>query len=228
MYVFALNFRTNEEFRYLINPEGGSLTVVSRGGDGGSGGTGGDGGAGGDGRDGRIWTEKHKEKRIVQQPVTRKVIKKEKRSVINAAGQAEEVEVNVETSVTVMENSEVEVEVVEQKQGPGENGYPGGFGGNGGFGGYGGFGGNIELYFTKDAMPLKNLIVARSAGGNGGFHGSGGHGGPGGRGGQGNPDGDTGISGGAGFGGSGTAENGSQGRITSAETGEFCFSVPKK
>lgn len=228
LYVFALNFRTNEEFRYLINPEGGSLTVVSRGGDGGSGGTGGGGGAGGDGRDGKIWTEKHKEKRIIQQPVTRKVIKKEKRSIINAAGQAEEVEVDVETTVTVMEDAEVEVEVVEQKQGPGENGYPGGCGGNGGYGGSGGWGGNIELYFTKDAMPWKNLIVARSAGGNGGFHGSGGHGGPGGRGGQGHPDGETGIPGRDGFGGSGTAENGSPGRITSGNTEEFCFSVPKQ
>jgi hypothetical protein len=223
LYVFAQNFRTNEEFRYLINPEGGSLTVHSRGGNGGFGGQGGDGGAGGNGRDGEKWVEKHKEKKIVQKPVTKKVIKKEKRKTINPEGKEVETEVEVEVEETVMENVEVEVEVEVEKQGPGENGGHGGWGGPGGLGGPGGYGGNIDLYFTSDAIPWKNLIIARSAGGSGGLHGSGGHGGPGGSGGQGRPEGRNGLPGRDGPSAMGSAEDGYPGEITIGTTEEFFF-----
>ena len=226
LYVFVQNFRTNEEFRYLINPEGGSLAVHSRGGNGGFGGSGGDGGAGGNGRDGEKWMEKHKEKKIIQKPVTRKVVKKEKRKTTNAEGKEVEIEVDVETEVTVMVDQEVEVEVTVEKQGPGENGGHGGWGGPGGLGGPGGYGGNIDLYFTPDAMPWKNRIIASSSGGSGGMHGSGGHGGPGGSGGQGNPDGRNGFRGHDGPSAPGSAEDGYPGEITMDSTEEFFFYKP--
>jgi hypothetical protein len=223
LYVFAQNFRTNEEFRYLINPEGGSLAVNSRGGNGGFGGSGGDGGAGGNGRDGEKWVEKHKEKKIIQKPVTKKVIKKEKRKTTNAEGKEIEIEVDVETEITVMEDQEVEVEVTVEKQGPGENGGHGGWGGPGGLGGPGGYGGNIDLYFTPDAMPWKKLIVAKSSGGSGGLHGSGGQGGHGGPGGQGRPDGRNGLSGHDGPSAMGSAEDGYPGEIAIGNTEEFFY-----
>jgi len=223
LYVYAENFRTGQEFRYLINPDGGSLTVVSRGGDGGHGGSGGSGGSGGDGREGKKWVETHKEKKIVQKPVIRKVIKKELRKTTNAEGKEVEVEVEVEVEETVMENVEIEVEVQVEKQGPGEDGGHGGWGGPGGLGGPGGWGGNIELYFTVDASPWQNLIVAKSSGGSGGMHGSGGRGGHGGQGGQGNPDGRHGYRGQEGPSAIGMAENGFPGKITSDSTAEFFF-----
>ncbi|MDP2888194.1 MAG: hypothetical protein Q8P34_04395, partial [Bacteroidota bacterium] len=48
LYVYAQNLWTGEEFRYLINPEGGKLNVSSNGGSGGFGGSGGNGGSGGE------------------------------------------------------------------------------------------------------------------------------------------------------------------------------------
>ncbi|NLU37793.1 MAG: hypothetical protein GXX78_02775 [Bacteroidales bacterium] len=56
MYVYAQNFWTGQEYRYLINPQGGKLEVTSRGGRGGDGGNGGDGGSGGKGQDGGYYT----------------------------------------------------------------------------------------------------------------------------------------------------------------------------
>ena len=60
MYVRVENMRTNQVHNYLINTDGGDLTIASRGGDGGSGGNGGRGGNGGNGRDGeyRYYQEK--------------------------------------------------------------------------------------------------------------------------------------------------------------------------
>jgi len=226
LYVYAENFSTGQEFRYLINPEGGSLTVISGGGDGGHGGSGGDGGEGGKGRDGEKWLETHKEKKIVQKPVVRKVIKKEKKKVVDAEGKEVEVEVEVVTEETVMENVEVEVEVTVEKQGPGQDGGHGGWGAPGGPGGGGGWGGNIELYFTGDASPWQNKILAKSSGGSGGFHGSGGRGGHGGHGGNGNPDGRNGYRGQDGPSAIGLAEEGYSGKITIGKTGEFFFYQP--
>ncbi|MFC2137206.1 hypothetical protein ACFLTE_03425 [Bacteroidota bacterium] len=47
---------TRKRWRYLVNPDGGSITIRSYGGDGGSGGSGGNGGNGGDGYDGAVYT----------------------------------------------------------------------------------------------------------------------------------------------------------------------------
>lgn len=57
LYVYAENFRTGRSRKYLINPDGGSLKVVSMGGDGGSGGSGGRGGNGGRGADGETHSQ---------------------------------------------------------------------------------------------------------------------------------------------------------------------------
>jgi hypothetical protein len=52
LYVYAQNLWTEQEYRFLINPDGGSLSVATRGGSGGNGGSGGSGGNGGNGADG--------------------------------------------------------------------------------------------------------------------------------------------------------------------------------
>ena len=223
LYVYAENSFTGEEFRYLINPDGGSLAVESRGGDGGYGGSGGHGGSGGDGREGEKWTETRIEKRMVKQPVVQKVIRKEKRKITGPDGKEQEIEVDVEVEETVYKDVEVEVEVKVEKQGPGEDGGSGGWGGPGGFGGLGGYGGNISLYFTDDAWPFKTLIEARSVGGSGGMHGSGGSGGPAGRGGYGNPPGRNGAPGRNGPSAIGWADDGEGGTILYGSTEEFFF-----
>ena len=223
LYVFAQNSRTGEEFRYLINPEGGSLSVISRGGNGGYGGSGGDGGTGGDGRDGKRWTEKRMEKKIVKQPVVKKVIKKEKKKVLNSEGKEVETEVDVEVEETVYIDVEKEIEVEVEMQGPGEDGGHGGWGGPGGLGGPGGYGGTIHLYFTEDARPFKSVIIAISPGGSGGIHGNGGRGGHGGIGGHGRPNGRPGMSGHDGPSAIGWAEDGFDGQIIIGSTGEFFF-----
>jgi hypothetical protein len=221
LYVFAQNSRTGEEFRYLINPEGGSLSVVSRGGNGGFGGTGGDGGSGGDGRDGKRWTEKRIEKKIVKQPVVKKVIKKEMKKVLNSEGKEVEKEVEVETEETVYVDVEKEIVVEVEMQGPGEDGGHGGWGGPGGLGGPGGYGGTIHLYFTEDARPFKSVIIAKSPGGSGGMHGNGGRGGHGGDGGHGRPDGRPGRRGHDGPSAFGLAEEGIDGQIIIGSADEF-------
>jgi hypothetical protein len=226
LYVFTQNLWTGQENRYLINPMGGSLTVITRGGDGGFGGTGGDGGDGGNGREGRKWIEKHKEKKTEKKPVVKKVIKKETKKITDPDGKEREVEVEVEKEETVLEEVVVWVEVSEEKQGPGENGGNGGWGGPGGLGGPGGYGGNISLYFTEDAMPYKQSIISTSKGGSGGMHGSGGHGGHGGQGGEGHPDGRHGFTGHEGPSVIGSEENGYPGKITIGSTEEFFFYRP--
>ena len=228
LYVFAKNSWSDEEFRYLINPDGGSMDVCSRGGSGGFGGSGGSGGAGCDGRDGERWIEKHIEKRIEKRPVIKKVIKKEKRKVTGSDGKETEIEVDVEVDETVYVDQEVEVEVSVEKQGPGEDGANGGWGGAGGLGGIGGYGGEITLYFTDDAWNYQNLFIARSEGGSGGMHGSGGSGGRGGSGGHGNPNGRDGIPGQSGPSAIGWAESGGSGRIQIRPTEEFFFYTPKE
>ncbi|NEW83925.1 MAG: hypothetical protein GZ094_16375, partial [Mariniphaga sp.] len=148
LYVYAQNSFTGEEYHYLINPEGGSLTVRSQGGSGGTGGYGGSGGNGASGSDGRKWTETKTEKKIVQKPVTKKVTRKQRKKVTNADGKEVEIEEDVEVDETVMVDVETEVQIAFEVQGPGEDGGDGGHGGAGGLGGEGGYGGNITLYFT--------------------------------------------------------------------------------
>jgi hypothetical protein len=221
LYVYARNQWSGEEYRYLINPDGGKLLVNSFGGSGGNGGTGGRGGNGGDGRDGEKWTETHMEKQIVKKPVVKKSIRKEKQKKTDAEGKEYEVEVDVEVSETVYVDEETWVPVTIEKQGPGEDGGDGGWGGPGGLGGEGGYGGTINLYFTSDAMPYRDLIVARSSGGSGGIHGSGGSGGNGGRGGYGSPNGRGGFSGHSGPSPIGWASDGHDGKIVVRWTEEF-------
>ncbi len=223
LYLFAENVFTGEEFRYLVNPDGGSLEVLSEGGDGGSGGDGGHGGPGGKGRDGEKWKEKIKVKKIEKQPFKQKGTRREMRKMTNREGKEEEVEVEVEVEEIVYKDVEVWVEEEIEVQGPGEEGAPGGWGGPGGLGGPGGYGGNISLYFTEDAWPCRHLIEARAPGGSGGSHGHGGSGGPGGPGGFGNPPGKQGTSGRSGPSAIGWAEDGKRGQIIYGSTAEFFF-----
>lgn len=227
LYVYAQNLWSGEEFRYLINPEGGKLNVSSLGGAGGFGGMGGNGGAGGAGVEGEKWIEKHIEKRIVQEPVVRKTTRKEKQKRTDSEGKEYEVEVDVEVTETVYVNKEIDVEVEVVKQGPGGDGGHGGWGGPGGLGGPGGYGGDITLYFTDDAMPYRYLITARSEGGSGGMHGSGGSGGFGGSGGYGNPNGNSGQNGQSGPSAIGWADSGRSGQIRIMPTEEFFQYVGK-
>ena len=221
LYVFAENLSTHKEFRYLVNPEGGSLKVYSAGGSGGSGGEGGDGGDGGNGRDGEIRVERHMETQIVSRTEKQTVIKKEKRTVTNSEGKEVETEVDVPVVVDVIVNVEVEVEVSVIVQGKGEDGGDGGWGGAGGFGGAGGYGGNITLYLTDDALPFQYLILTESTGGSGGLHGNQGQGGQGGSGGYGNPSGRNGANGYDGPSAFGCAERGGSGIIAVESTEEF-------
>ena len=221
LYVYAQNLWTGEEFRYLINPEGGKLDVSSEGGSGGTGGSGGNGGNGGDGLDGRTWIEKHIEKQTVKKPITKKVIHKEIHKRTDSEGKEYEVEVERETTETVYVDEVIDVEVEVVCQGPGSDGGDGGWGGPGGLGGPGGYGGNITLYFTADAMPYKHLITARSEGGSGGINGSGGSGGRAGNGGYGNPSGNSGVSGQSGSSAIGWTDSGRNGRIRIQSTVEF-------
>lgn len=223
LYVYAQNLWTGEEFRYLINPEGGKLDVSSNGGSGGSGGSGGNGGSGGEGLEGEKWIEKHIEKQTVKKPVTKKVIRKEIHKRKDAEGKECDVEVEVETTETEYVDEVIDVVVEVVHQGPGGDGGDGGCGGPGGLGGPGGYGGNITLYFTEDAMPYQHLITAHSEGGSGGIHGSGGSGGSGGRGGYGNPNGLNGSSGQSGPSAIGWADGGRSGKVKISSTEEFFF-----
>lgn len=228
LYVYAQNLWTGEEHRYLINPDGGKLEVLSIGGSGGDGGSGGNGGTGGDGWEGEKWIEKHMEKRIVKKPVIKKVIHKEKKKVIDAEGKETDVEVNVEVDETVYVDEVIEVEVEVVMQGPGGDGGDGGWGGAGGLGGPGGYGGNITLYFTDDARQYQKVFVANSTGGSGGSNASGGRGGSGGSGGYGNPNGRSGSGGRSGPSAMGWEESGGSGKITIKPTEEFFFYTPKE
>jgi hypothetical protein len=221
LYVYAQNLITNKEYRYLINPEGGSLDVRSYGGSGGNGGNGGNGGSGGSGHDGEKWIERHIEKQTVKKPVTKNVIRKEIHKRKDAEGKEYDVEVDVETTETEYVDEVINVVVEVVHQGPGEDGGDGGWGGPAGMGGPGGYGGNITLYFTRDAMPYSHLITARSEGGSGGMNGSGGNGGPGGSGGAGEPSGRSGSSGQSGPAVSGWSSSGGSGQIRIQSTDEF-------
>jgi len=221
LYAYAQNLWTGEEFRYLINPDGGKLDVSSNGGSGGFGGPGGNGGNGGEGLAGRTWIEKHIEKRTVKKPVTKTVTRKEKKKRTDSEGKEYEVEVDVQVTETVYVDEVIDVEVEVVKQDPGGDGGDGGWGGPGGLGGQGGYGGNITLYFTEDAMPYQYLITARCEGGSGGMHGSGGMGGSGGRGGYGNPNGRSGSGGQSGPSAMGWGDSGGSGQIKISTTEEF-------
>jgi len=221
LYVYAQNLITNKEYRYLINPEGGSLEVSSFGGSGGNGGNGGHGGSGGSGLEGEKWIERHIEKQIVKKPVTKKVIRKEIHKRKDAEGKEYDVEVEVETTETEYVDEVIDVVIEVVHQGSGGDGGDGGWGGSGGLAGPGGYGGNITLYFTRDAMPYRHLITTRSEGGSGGMNGSGGYGGPGGSGGVGNPSGRSGSSGQSGPSAFGWSTSGGSGQIRIQSTEEF-------
>ena len=57
LYVEMKNIDIQQIKKYLVNPDGGSINIVSSGGSGGDGGRGGDGGNGGSGGSGRFYTE---------------------------------------------------------------------------------------------------------------------------------------------------------------------------
>jgi len=224
IYVYTLNFWNDAENFYLLNPEGGRLTVSAAGGNGGSGGDGGFGGNGGNGRDGEIWFETILVEKMEKKPQTRVITKKEKKQVTDAEGNVTEVEVEVETTETYYVDVVVHEEVSIRRQEPGENGGNGGFGGGGGFGGDGGDGGNIWFYFTADAAPYENLFTANNQGGSGGFHGNAGIGGNGGNGGWGNPAGNRGMNVGSGTSAFGiSAGSGRNGKVFKESTDEFYF-----
>lgn len=225
LYVYTENIQTGQEFRYLVNPEGGEITVISKGGDGGNGGNGGDGGNGGNGADGEIWYETKIEKKMVSKPFTETVTRKVKKTRTNSEGIPVETEVEVTELITVYRQVEEEYEVKIMHQKPGQNGGHGGNGASGGDGGHGGFGGNISLYFTADAQEFENSIVAQSFGGSGGFYGSGGTPGNGGQGGNGNPNGSNGFSGSSGSSGY-SGSYGYCGNIFKSTTKEFFFYSP--
>jgi len=222
LYVFTENFQAGEEFKYLINPDGGKITVTSEGGDGGNGGNGGDGGNGGNGVDGEIWYETKIEKRTVSKPFSETVTKKVKKTITNSEGKQEEIEEEVTEQITFYRQVEEEYEVKIMHQKPGQDGGNGGCGAPGGDGGHGGFGGNIFLYFTNDAQEFENSIVAQSFGGSGGFWGSGGSRGSGGNGGNGNPNGTSGLSGSSGSSGF-SGSSGYSGNIIKGSCEEFFF-----
>lgn len=222
LYVYAQNFNSGEEYKYLINPDGGSFFVESAGGNGGGGGNGGNGGSGGNGADGRVWYETVTKKRIVRKPFKETVTKNVEKKIINSEGKEETVSEPVSEEVTVYRDVEEEYQVQERRQGPGEDGGDGGFGGSGGFGAPGGFGGNIYLYFTDDARFYRNNIMAQTTGGYGGSGGLAGSGGQGGRGGNGNPNGFSGrrgLDGARGYNG----PDGDSGYIFEEATEEFFF-----
>ncbi len=201
LYVFAQNFQSGEEYKYLINPVGGNLKVLSRGGSGGDGGRGGDGGDGGRGADGEIWYETITKKRVVSKPFQETITKQVKKTITNSEGEQEEIEETITETITVYRDVEETYTETIKHQNPGEDGGNGGPGGSGGFAGMGGFGGDIYLYFTNDALDYENKIIAKSEGGSGGFGGSSGNGGSGGRGGSGDPNGNSGNCGSSGFSG---------------------------
>lgn len=227
LYVYAQNLWNGQEYRYLVNPDGGRLEVSSEGGDGGRGGDGGIGGSGGPGWEGERWIETHIEKQIISKPVVKKVIKKRTRKTIDANGKEVEHEIDVEVDETVYVDVVIDVVVQEVKYGPGGPGGDGGWGGAGGLGGQGGYGGNISLYFTPDAWPYQQVITARSEGGSGGANGDGGRGGSGGSGGHGSPNGPSGVPGQSGPEAIGWADSGGRGKITVGQTEEFFFYSPK-
>ena len=228
LYVYAQDLWEGEEYRYLINPNGGSLIINSIGGSGGNGGNGGRGGDGGKGDDGQVWIERKTERRIVKKPFKEKVIRKEKKTVIDSDGKPKEIEVDVEVEVEVMKDVEEDVVVEIRHQGPGDDGGDGGWGGPGGLGGIGGNGGNIYLYFTDDAWGYQHLFIANSQGGTGGSNGSGGSGGTGGPGGKGNPSGSDGHNGQNGASAIGWAPDGYSGDIIIQPTEEFFEYVPEE
>ena len=221
LYVFVQNFKSGEEYRFLVNPEGGNIKVSTIGGSGGSGGDGGAGGDGGDGQAGRIWTETHTEKQTVSRIQKRTVIKKQKQIIINSEGKEVETEVDVPVEEEVTVHDVVDVVVSVTLQGPGQPGGNGGYGGSAGYGGEGGNGGNITLYLTKDARPYQYLILPVSNGGSGGKHGNPGRGGRGGIGGFGDPTGYNGTPGYDGYYAIGWAGDGGSGSISVESTDEF-------
>lgn len=222
LYVFIQNMDNGEEKKFLVNPDGGSLAVFSKGGDGGDGGSGGRGGDGGKGEDGRVWYETKIEKRVVKKPFTETVTKKVKKRRTTGTGEEEEYEDTETETVTVYRDVVEEYTITIRHQESGQSGGNGGRGGDGGYGGPGGWGGDIYLYFTEDAKLYSEKILAESAGGDGGSGGMAGSGGQGGMGGFGEPNGINGRSGGSGIRGY-DGNDGYDGSVFYGDTEKFFF-----
>ncbi|MEZ5104344.1 MAG: collagen-like protein [Draconibacterium sp.] len=227
LYVYAENLFTGEEFRYLVNPDGGSFRISTRGGNGGDGGRGGRGGNGGNGRPGEIWYESKTITKIEQRPFTEQVVKKVKKHKKDEQGNVVEYEEDEVTTQTVYRDVEVQKTIWIEHVGPGGDGGDGGNGGPGGFGGPGGNGGDVFLYLTEDSWLFENLFTINNGGGSGGMNGSGGNGGNGGNGGSGNPNGRNGFSGNSGYSAIGWASDGWDGEIIKDTTDEFYIPNPQ-
>lgn len=172
--VESVNLITGEKRVALLNcQEGGSLTVITCGGNGGAGGRGGDGGSGGNGLNGTV---------------TEKVVKEEVRRKDNDGNE-------------VIEYID-KVERITGPGQPGGSGGHGGNGGDGGRGGNGG-NVYVHLYTTdKQIEEILQVISEGGAGGSGGWGGSGGSGGNGGSGSPSGSNGSSGSSGCSGHSGS--------------------------
>jgi hypothetical protein len=151
--VSAFDIPTQKNKYYLINPEGGSLHLLARGGDGGNGGDGGSGGAGGAGRNGETYTEEIKEIVITKDTAGRE-IKKEYTRIINRQRPGEE----------------------------GGRGGDGGWGGPGAPGGNGGYVVVYHTPAAQPYLNLISIDVNGGSGGRGGTGAIGGSGGNGGSG----------------------------------------------
>ncbi len=226
LYVFAQNFNTGEEFRYLVNPDGGSFSISTIGGSGGNGGNGGRGGDGGRGADGSIWYEQKVVEKVEKKPRIRNVEKKVIKKVTDAEGKETEVEETVLEQETYYVDEVVRETISVKHQEPGEQGGDGGDGGNGGLGGPGGRGGDVYLYFTEDSRGYERLFNVQTDGGTGGLNGSGGAGGNGGSGGNGEPNGSSGYQGYSGFSPMGWASDGWDGDVYIGATEEFYVPHP--
>lgn len=75
LYVIAKNMETEEAYKYLVNPEGGSISINSQGGNGGNGGNGGAGAHGRRGASGKIWYDTETETRTESGPSGEEVTK---------------------------------------------------------------------------------------------------------------------------------------------------------
>ncbi|MDD3078329.1 MAG: hypothetical protein PHH37_04375 [Paludibacter sp.] len=147
------NLRNNQAKRYLINPLGGNISVLTTGGSGGNGGDGGRGGDGGNGKNGDYYTEEIKEVIITKDTAGREIKTEEIRTITR------------------------------QKPGDdGGRGGDGGWGAPGGNGGNGGYIIVYYTPAAKQYLNLLDINTTGGHGGFGGDGNSGGNGGKGGNG----------------------------------------------
>lgn len=151
--VYTEDLSVNRYEHFLINPDGGTITVDASGGDGGHGGSGGSGGNGGSGYNGEFYYE------YIKEIVIRK----------DTAGK----EIREEITRCIQK---------QRPGGNGGSGGPGGYGGAGGTGGNGGYVMLYYTPAMKNYLQLINIDVRGGSGGFGGNGGSGGSGGRGGSG----------------------------------------------